>query len=513
MSEALGEATKKFGDVRWRLNNLYYITDKAGICVPFRLNWAQLDLLENMHFLNIILKARQLGFSTFIQIYMLDQCVFNSNVSAGTIADTRDNAELIFRTKAKFPYERLPEAIKAANPATQDSARQLMFMNGSSLVVGTSLRSGTYQYLHVSEYGKICAKYPEKAQEVRTGALNTVQAGQLIFIESTAEGQTGNFHDMCEKAQTAQRRGMHLTPLDFKFHFYPWWKEPEYRLDPAGVEIPDDMAKYFSELEEFSGVTLSLEQKAWYVKKQDVQQEDMLKEYPSTPEEAFKGAIEGSIFGKWIYKIEREGQITKVPHDPSLKVNTWWDLGQSTGNAMAIWFWQQAGPEFHFIDYLENTLEDLDWYILELQRLAHERKLIYGFHGWPHDGGHVRLGNRGKSLDEIAYDLGLKTELQGRYDIGPTITRARQLLPRCWFDAEHCAAGLKALRSFRYEWNEEHGRWSTAPLHDWASNGASAFRTGAMALGDFSTAESGYVRPKRNRYSTTTTRRASPWAA
>jgi len=507
-------ADKQFGDIRWRLDNLYTITDAHGRKIPFRLNWAQERLLADMHYLNIVLKARQLGFSTFIQIYMLDQCVFNSNVAAGTIADTRENAELIFRTKAKFPYEHLPDAIKAENPATQDSARQLLFKNNSFLVVGTSLRSGTYQCLHISEFGKICAKYPEKAKEVRAGALNTVQLGQLVFIESTAEGQTGDFFDLCEQSQGLQRRKADLTPLDFKFHFFPWWQEPQYALsgeDAARTEIPDNMAKYFAELATFANIELSTRQKAWYVKKQAIQQEEMLKEFPSTPEEAFRGAVEGSIFGKWIYQAERTGRITRVPHDPSLTVNTWWDLGRSLGNEMSIIFWQQAGPELHFIDYLENSLEDLDWYVRQLQEKQRERKFVYGKHSWPHDGGHTRLGNKGKALNEIAYDLGLQVEVQPRFDIAPTITRARQIFPRCWFDAERCATLLKALRSFRYEWNEDHKIWSTQPCHDWASNASSAFRTGAMAMGDASSV-SGRI-AKHDRYSGHTERRISGWAA
>ena len=77
-----------------------------------------------------------------------------------------------------------------------------MLSNNSSIRVGTSLRSGTLQYLHISEYGKLCAQFPEKAREVRTGALNTVQAGQVVFIESTAEGQEGHFFDLCEARES-----------------------------------------------------------------------------------------------------------------------------------------------------------------------------------------------------------------------------------------------------------------------------------------------------------------------
>ena len=86
------------------------------------------------------------------------------------------------------------------------------------------MRSGTLQYLHISEYGQLCSRFPEKAREIRTGALNTVQARQVVFIESTAEGKEGHFYDLCEQGQAKQRMGTPLTPLDFKFFFFPWYK-------------------------------------------------------------------------------------------------------------------------------------------------------------------------------------------------------------------------------------------------------------------------------------------------
>ena len=153
------------------------------------MNWGQEQLLDELHYLNLILKARQIGFTTFIQIYMLDVC-------AGVIAHTQSDAEAIFRDKIKYPYDSLPQAIKTACPIMRDNTTTLELGNNSSLRVGTSLRGGTLQYLHISEFGKICAKYPEKAREIVTGALNTIEAGQMAWIESTAEGQEGRFHEL-----------------------------------------------------------------------------------------------------------------------------------------------------------------------------------------------------------------------------------------------------------------------------------------------------------------------------
>jgi hypothetical protein len=56
------------------------------------------------------------------------------------------------------------------------------------------------------------------------------------------------------------------------------------------------------------------------------------------------------------------------------------------------------------------------------------------------------------------------------------IAAARVILPHCEFDAGPCAEGLKGLRSYRREWNEEYSTWRDKPRHDWASHGADAFR-------------------------------------
>src|SRR5580698_10439879 len=83
----------------WRLNNLYTITDKNGNRVRFTMNSAQEALFHNMHNQNVILKARQRGFTTFIQLLMLDACMFNADIRAGTIAHTLPDAQVIFRDK------------------------------------------------------------------------------------------------------------------------------------------------------------------------------------------------------------------------------------------------------------------------------------------------------------------------------------------------------------------------------------------------------------------------------
>lgn len=468
-------AVDQFSDWRWRLNNLYWITDKDGKRLRFELNWAQERLFNEMHYQNAILKARQLGFTTFIQIFMLDACVFNSNIRAGTIAHTLTDAQAIFRDKVKYPYDNLPEQIKTAVHPQTDSAAELMLSNNSSIRVGTSLRSGTMQYLHVSEYGKLCAKYPEKAREVRTGALNTIQAGQVVFIESTAEGQEGHFFQICEDAQAAARTKDRLTPLDFKFHFYPWWQAPEYRIDPVGVAIPDSMARYFAKLETSNGIALDAAQKAWYVKKAATQLGDMKREFPSTPKEAFEASVDGAYYGELLEAAETAGRIGHFPAVEGIPVYTSWDIGRS--DYTSIWFWQRLPGRVRLVGYFQNSGEGAPYYAQEAQKLYLARKWLRKapLDVFPHDAKVTEWGSD-KSRIEQLIALGFRPHIATDMSIDDGINAVRATIPICEFDAEGCSEGIKALKSYRKEWDEEHARWKDKPCHNWASDGADAFR-------------------------------------
>lgn len=463
---------------KWRLNNLYWITDTNGIKKRFRLNWAQEQFLSQMHYLNVILKARQLGFTTLIQLYMLDQCLFHDNVHAGTIAHTREDAEAFFNGKVRFAYDNLDEGLRNRIPARQDSVRQLTFGNGSTLRIGTSLRSGTFQLLHVSEYGKLCAKFPEKAREVRTGAFNTVHAGQIIFVESTAEGQGGDFYEMCQTAQMLERRKADLTAMDFKFHFFPWWKHPGYALNPEGVIITSEMGDYFDRLADEHAIVLTPRQRAWYVKKAAQQKGDMLREFPSTPDEAFAAAIEGAYFEREMARADLEGRICPLPIQRGLPVETWWDLGMN--DLMSIGFVQRDAGWINVIDYYQNSGYGLAHYAQVLQNKQRKYEWVYGTHSWPHDGNVKILDERGRRREEVMAELGYDVDIVPRTrDLGDSIEVTRVMLDKCRFDAERCEPLIRALRNYRREWDDNTATFKDRPRHDWASHPADMMRTGA----------------------------------
>src|SRR5208283_1696856 len=389
-----------------RMNSLYWIKDEDGNKVKFTFNWAQEELWREMWYQNIILKARQLGFTTFICLFMLDCALFNSNIEAVIIAHTIGDAGKIFENKIKFPYDNLPESIKATRPVNTDNANELALSNKSSIRVSTSMRSGTLQYLLITEFGKICARYPEKAKEIVTGTLNAVHQGNFVFIESTAEGRSGYFYQYCNTAQNLAKSETRLTPMDFKFHFAPWWRHPDYTL-AADAVIPKNFQEYFEEVEGKIGRKLTEGQKRWYFKKYETQRDDMKREFPSTPEESFEAAIQGSYYKTEMAKAREGKRIRQVVHDPGLLVHTFWDLGMD--DSMTITFMQFFGQEKRAINYYEFNGESIGHYIRKLTEYQKEFGYEYGEHWGPHDLGVRELMNdETLTRQQKAKDLGIE---------------------------------------------------------------------------------------------------------
>ena len=472
MSNVIEQAINNLSNPLWRLNNLYYIVDKRGRKVQFSLNWAQKELYDNMWYCNVILKARQLCMSTFVCLLFLDRCLFNSNMSAGIIAHTLEDAQQMFR-RVKFAYDNLPDSLKDKITAENDTTNMLKFSNGSTIRVGTSLRSSTFQYLHISEFGKICAKYPDKAEEIVTGSLNTVASGQYVFIESTAEGRDGFFYDICKKAQSDKQLKKELSPLDFKFHFFPWYGEPSYRIGNS-PQVTDEMQLYFDQLKGL-GINLDDQQKAWYIARETTQHDGMRREYPSTPEEAWEVSNEGLYYAKQMTMVRAQKRIGFVPYEEMIETHTAWDLGFNDANSIV--FFQLFGKEIRIVDYEEGSGESLAHWI----KVVKDKPYTYGKHIAPHDV-MVSEYTSGISRQATARKLGINFVPSQRTSIIPGIDAVRNILNRCWFDEKKCEKLIKALDGYKKEWDERNACWRSNPLHNWASHGADSFRTLACGL-------------------------------
>ena len=464
------------GSQKWRLNHLYRIIDEHGEEVSFSMRPSQELFFDSFWYYNIILKARQLGFTTLIDLMGLDMVLFRPNFTAVIIAETKDKAADIFNAKVVYPYDHLPAEIRKWCPVTSRSADgELHFGNGSSIKVMVSARSGTCQFLHVSEYGPVCARQPAKAREIKTGSFPAVHPGGFVFVESTAMGNSGYFYDMVQLAKAQQLSGRKPGLQEFRLHFFPWHQNPAYVAPADSAVIPARLLGYFDELYSRCGIELTEEQMAWYALQESTLKEDMWSEFPSYVDEAFKVAQDGSYYGRIFLDIYRQNRICLVPYDPNLPVYTGWDLGMS--DETSIWFAQFYGKEIRVIDYYQNSGESLAHYI----NILREKPYRYARHFAPHDIAVRELGS-GVSRLETAKKLGCNFDrIPTNADLAGGIEAVREMLGYCFFDESATEEGRKCLEAYKKEWDEKHACYVSHPLHDWASHGADSFRTLAVA--------------------------------
>ncbi len=185
--------------------------------------------------------------------------------------------------------------------------------------------------------------------------------------------------------------------------------------------------------------------------------------------------VPGAVYGAELQDLHESGRITSVPYDPSVKVDTFFDLG--VGDSTSIWFVQQIGQAVHVIDFYENRGEGLPHYVKVLQ----EKGYVYGEHNAPHDI-EVRELSTGKSRRETAYDLGINFRVVPKLPLEDGIHAAKMLLPRCWFDKDLCKPGLEALRHYHRAYNERLRSFRNTPVHDWSSHAADSWRYCAVGL-------------------------------
>lgn len=494
------ELARCLADPYWRVFSgcLYKIMIKGdddedveaeSYVVPFKPNDAQKRFIDRLWHRNIILKARQLGFTTLIAILWLDHALFNADQRCGIIAQGLKEAEAIFRDKVKFAYDNLPVEIRERFPLARDSASELLFAhNNSSVKVGVSMRSGTIHRLHVSEFGKICAEFPKKAKEVMTGSIPAVPASGILVIESTAEGRDGDFFRLTQAAQKHFYSRKKLSSKDYRLHFYAWWQEDNYRVNSQTVDITDEEHEYFDLVEMIAkrdmGIDLKLDpdQRAWYVaiKNSDFvgAEERMWQEYPSFPDEPFQVSTEGHYYAKDMLVLRKRGGICHID-ELDIPVDTFWDIGNSDG--CAIWFLQHLNGQDRWIRYYEAHNETLKHYVAQLRSYGY----VFGTHFLPHDAGHKRLSDTNKSTAEMLQDLMPGEDfvvLDAIPELMAGIHQTRAAMKGYYFDEVNCQLGIKRIEGYKKIFSTKDNRYTNRPNKaNGCSEGADALRQHAQA--------------------------------
>jgi hypothetical protein len=204
---------------------LLRVRDRHGKIVPLEANSAQQAYEERRGRQNIILKARQMGISTWIAGRFFLKTITQPGTLSVEVAHNRESAEQIFRIVHRF-YEQLPEGLRqGALRTSKVNTRQILFpeldseYRVESAADENAGRGMTIQNLHCSEI----ARWSRDAAETMASLSAALVPDGEVVLESTPNGAYGYFH---EQWQRAEETGMVR-------HFFPWWMEHAYTGHPV----------------------------------------------------------------------------------------------------------------------------------------------------------------------------------------------------------------------------------------------------------------------------------------
>lgn len=252
--------------------------------------------------------------------------------------------------------------------------------------------------------------------------------GWAIFA-GTIKGKN-HFWKICERARTS-----------------PDWYYKELKASTAGILTPAQLEVMKAEMDEA--------------------------QYQQEMECDPNAAIPGTYYSELISQLETDGQIADYDYDDRKQVFAACDLGFS--DSTAFWFWQLDPDGPVLIDYYENDGQKLEHYVSMLRNKGYD----YGDVWLPHDAVSTTL-QTGRSTVEQMLQAGFPCKIVPRLKVQHGIDAARKVMQGVRINRDTCYNGVEALRAYRRSWNEKTQQYSNAPMHDWASNGADAFRYFAL---------------------------------
>ena len=190
---------------------------------------------------------------------------------------------------------------------------------------------------------------------------------------------------------------------------------------------------------------------------------------------SFDMGVEGSYYSKYLDRMRLNRQIGDVPYEIGFKVHTAWDLGMA--DQTTILFFQTIGQTVRIIDSYENNGAALQHYA----KILEQKGYAYGKHIGPHDIKVRELGT-GQSRLEMARNLGISFEVAPNLAIEDGIESVRSSMSKIWIDSIKCSHFIKALESYRQEYDSRRKVYKGIPLHDWSSHWADCMRYLCVSL-------------------------------
>jgi len=186
-------------------------------------------------------------------------------------------------------------------------------------------------------------------------------------------------------------------------------------------------------------------------------------------------ALVGSVWGDLIDGVEKQGGLAPFDHEHG-DVFTSWDLGFT--DSTAIWFWQVKEGRVDFIDYYEDHGKPLSHYF----DIIDGKPYRYVKHWLPHDARQTTLAAGVSILNQFL------RKYPGVVSVGPDLPLLEGIQAARWMIQKgvrfhpRTTDGVKCLRHYHYEYDEDKKDYSTRPLHDWSSHAGDGFRYAAAVV-------------------------------
>ncbi len=284
----------------------------------FTLNRAQREYAQKCTNQNIVLKARQLGITTYIAARFFMQTIMRRGTLSLQVAHNRESAEDIFQIVRRF-WDRLPEDMRVGPLQTSRcNVRQLVFplMDSEYCVASAEENAGrgrTIQNLHCSEV----SRWGRKGEEALVSLRAAVVPGGEIVLESTANGAGGLFY---EEWQRADETG-------YTRHFFPWWFDKEYAVDPG----PSFSPLSEEEIDLMTVHGLKAKQIAWRRKQWASLRELAVQEFAEDAVTCFRAS------GECVFDLSAVDQALRAAGEP---------IEVRDNRRLLIWLPAQSGREY-----------------------------------------------------------------------------------------------------------------------------------------------------------------------
>ncbi len=262
-------------DPRWRINNLYKIVDKKGNLVTFKENAQQKIVNEDKSNGIMILKARQIGFSTARIIRLLDYTIWTPNKTCAIIAHEDDSIKKLFRIVYRA-IKFMPPALRPTIDKGGGSKYEYFFPEiNSRIYCDLESRSDTIHKLHVSEIGLM------KNDDRVRATVDAVPINGEITYESTPKG-LNHFYRMWKDKNRTEKK-----------YFFPWYFFDEYQLPTGKFDLTKDEKELAKKAKELYGKKLTYAQIAyrrWKITQKgsgSIGLKSFIEEYPEDDETCF----------------------------------------------------------------------------------------------------------------------------------------------------------------------------------------------------------------------------------